>query len=167
MEIYNEPVGEALVHVLAYALMPNHFHLVLMQKTDGGISLFMKKIATAYAMYFNLAHEHTGVVFQGRFRSRHVDTEAYYRWLFAYVHLNPVDLVESEWKEKGIQNSDRVQSFIKNYRYSSYQDLRGLERPEQIIIARDAVPAFIKNSDDLEDMLKWERRGRILYDQLS
>jgi len=166
IEAYNRPIDKALVDVLAYALMPNHFHLILKQKSAGGITLFMKKLATAYAMYFNIAHEHSGVVFQGRFQSRLVDTDPYYRWLFSYVHLNPVDLVEPGWKERGITNIARSRAFINDYRYSSYTDLRGVARPESSILTFEAIPTFIKKSDDLEDMLKWERRGRVLYDQL-
>lgn len=160
---YDHPVGKELVDILAYALMPNHFHIVIRQKIDDGISNFMRKVATAYAMYFNLVHEHSGVVFQGRFQSRHVATEPYYRWIFSYVHLNPIDLVESGWKERGIVDKNRVEHFVGTYPYSSYLDYRGVERAERSIIALDGVPDAIRKANDLEDLLKWERRGRFLY----
>jgi|SRR3989344_7510894 len=161
--IYERRVDKALVDILAYTLMPNHFHLILLQKCEGGISLFMKKLATAYAMYFNVVHEHSGVVFQGRYQSLHIDTEPYHRWIFSYVHLNPVDLVESGWQEQGIVNVRRTRHFMKNYHYSSYLDFCGRERQEKVIVNLQAVPWYIRKNNDLEDMLKWERRGRKLY----
>ena len=163
MDVYTEEVvDKALVDIFAYALMPNHFHIVVRQKTDDGISLFMKKMATAYAMYFNAVNNHTGVVFQGRFQSRHIDSEAYHRWIFSYVHLNPVDLIESGWKENGIRDHEAIREFIENYRYSSYVDYCNTKRSERIILS-DEAPAFLKKTRDLDEMLKWERKARALY----
>lgn len=53
-ETYGFDRGETLVDIGAYCLMPNHFHLLLREKNEGGISLFMKKLSTGYSMYFNL-----------------------------------------------------------------------------------------------------------------
>ena len=147
----------------AYALMPNHFHLVLAQKADEGISTFMKKLATAYAMYFNIVHEHSGVVFQGRFKSRHISSEPYYRWIFSYVHLNPVDLVEPGWKEQGVRDIPRVKRFIEAYQYASYLDHRGIDRLEGVIVSLNAIPTDIRKTDDLHDMLTAEKQGRFMY----
>ena len=100
--MFSEVVDGSLVSVLAYCLMPNHFHLVLRQKNQDGITLFMRKLATAYAMYFNTKYDHSGVLFQGRYKSKHVNTDAYLRWIFSYVHLNPLEIIQPEWKERGI-----------------------------------------------------------------
>src|SRR3990167_7803221 len=79
IDLLEEYVDQSLVDIFAYTLMPNHFHLVLRQKADNGISTFMKKLATAYSMYFNIKYKHSVVLFQGRFKSRHVGDEAYFR----------------------------------------------------------------------------------------
>src|SRR3989344_2030506 len=100
--MFSEVVDGSLVSVLAYCLMPNHFHLVLRQKNQDGITLFMRKLATAYAMYFNTKYDHSGVLFQCRYKSKHVNTDAYLRWIFSYVHLNPLEIIQPEWKERGI-----------------------------------------------------------------
>ena len=153
----DEAPDKSLVSILVYSLLPNHFHIVLSQKTDNGISTFMRKVATAYSMYFNKKYEHSGVLFQGRFKNSHIDNDPYYRWIFSYVHLNPIDLVEPGWKEEGIRSPDNVRKFISSYPYSSYADYAGSEsRPERSLLAIDQAPDFLKQQNDLEDLLKWQ-----------
>ncbi|MBI5816846.1 MAG: transposase [Candidatus Yonathbacteria bacterium] len=52
--------GDTLVDIGAYCLMPNHFHLLVREKREGGISLFVKKLATGYSMYFNKKNDRIG-----------------------------------------------------------------------------------------------------------
>ncbi len=158
-----ESPGTPLVDLFAYALMPNHFHVVLRQKTDGGISAFMQKICTAYSMHYNLKHQHSGTLFQGRFKSSHVNTEPYFRWIFAYVHLNPLELIEPGWKEGKVNNSTAARKFMAEYRYGSYQDYSIGERPERAILAYDDAPDFLKTQNDLEEALEDFERGRVLH----
>ncbi|MDE2001122.1 MAG: transposase, partial [Patescibacteria group bacterium] len=58
-----------LVEILAFCLMPNHYHLLLRPKLDNGISLFMRKLNMGYAKYFNQKYERNGTLFQGRYKS--------------------------------------------------------------------------------------------------
>ena len=67
--IFEEEKEKPLVSILSYCLMPNHFHLILYEHTENGISKFMGKLLTAYSMYFNKKYAHSGVLFQGRFKS--------------------------------------------------------------------------------------------------
>src|SRR3989344_4623952 len=83
---------ETLVDIGAFCLMPNHFHLLLREKEDGNISLFMKKLLTAYVMYFNKKYERTGSLFEGKFKSEPVREDNYLKYLFSYIHLNPIKL---------------------------------------------------------------------------
>lgn len=144
---------KSLVDLLAYSLMPNHFHLVLRQKSENGISVFMKKVATAYAMYFNTRYEHGGVLFQGRFKSRHVDTEPYFRYIFAYVHLNPLSLFEPGWEEVGVQDLQKAREYVNTYPYSSFCDFVGNSRPQRALLSLEAAPEFLKSQNDLEELL--------------
>src|SRR3989338_8181275 len=75
MSFGNIERGESLVAVGAYCLMPNHFHILVKEITQGGLTSFMGKLATAYSMYFNKVHERIGPLFQSRFKAEHVDRE--------------------------------------------------------------------------------------------
>ena len=77
-----------LVEVVAYCLNPNHFHLILQQKTEGGISEFMKRLLGGYTKYFNLKNERTGALFQGKFKAVHINNDNYLYHLSTYVNLN-------------------------------------------------------------------------------
>lgn len=112
VELYSgsTPVeNEPLVEIVAYCLNPNHFHLILRQVTDGGISEFMKRLSGGYTWYFNNKYERSGSLFQGRYKSVHVGTNEYLLQLSVYVTLNfrahsysgstPVDLIRSSWDE--------------------------------------------------------------------
>jgi len=89
-DIINLERKETLVDIGTYCLMPNHFHLLIKEKRAGGISEFMKKISTGYSMYFNKRYERTGRLFEGTFKSVHADSDEYLKYLFAYIHLNPI-----------------------------------------------------------------------------
>ena len=121
--------GWPLVDIVAYCLMPNHFHFILSPKLKEGISLFMQKLGTGYTMYFNKKYGRTGVLFEGTFKSIMIEDESYLLHLTRYIHLNPVELIEPDWKEKGIENWDRVNRFLEKYRWSSYMCYIGKEEP--------------------------------------
>ena len=77
-------------HVLAYALMPNHVHLVIEPSEEASFSDVMRQQGTRYAHYFNQRYRHIGHVHQGRFYSNWVNQEPYLLEVTRYVHLNPV-----------------------------------------------------------------------------
>ncbi len=81
---YGYERGNTLVDILAYCLMPNHFHVLICGKNDGDVSLFMQKLSTAYSMYFNKKYKRTGGLFEGTFKAKHADTDEYLKYLFAY-----------------------------------------------------------------------------------
>lgn len=82
------PVQQALVEILAYCLMPNHFHLVLRQVVDGGITTYLSRAQNSYSRYFNVKHDRVGTMFQGRFQAVVVRTDEQLLHLSRYVHLN-------------------------------------------------------------------------------
>ena len=159
----SEIPDKGLVEVLAYCLMPNHFHLVLRQKSENGISSFLKRLLTGYSMYFNLTNEHSGTLFQGPAKSRLVDNEAYFRYIFAYVHLNPLALIGYEKQKHSIEKT-KMREFLNSYPYSSFYDYNVANRPEKTVLALDSVPDFLKASNDLEDLLRWEEGGDLLQE---
>lgn len=126
--------SENLVSVVAYSLMPNHFHLLIKEQVDGGISKFMGKLLTAYVMYFNTKYKRSGPLLVRPFRSVHVSQDIHFQHLLSYIHLNAVDIVEPRWKEKGIINHKNAQKFLDNYEYSSYPEFRGIKRNQSGIV---------------------------------
>lgn len=151
---YIEP-GEVgrLTEIAAYALMPNHIHLIVREREKGGISKFMLKLMTAYSTYFNLKHKRSGPLFTRPFRSKHLDTDEYARWAFSYVTLNPLALFQSDWEERGVQDISAAGAFLRTYRFASFLDYLDAPRPESIILAKDALPLAL-DMRDMDSMLK-------------
>jgi putative transposase len=79
-----------LVEIICYCLMPNHFHLVVKQLVENGISIFLSRFTDSYTKYFNIKNERVGPLFQGTFKSVHVETENQLLHLSRYIHLNPL-----------------------------------------------------------------------------
>lgn len=77
------------IDLLAFALMPNHIHLQIKQKTSRGIVKLMKRLTTAYVMYFNRKYERVGSLFQNRYKAALIETDGYLLHLSRYIHLNP------------------------------------------------------------------------------
>lgn len=82
--------GQVEVKVLAFCLMPNHFHLLVKQEKDDGISRFISNISNSYSKYFNTKHKRLGPLFQGAFKAVRVETDEQLIHLSRYIHLNPV-----------------------------------------------------------------------------
>ena len=145
--------GETLVDVGAYCLMPNHFHLLIKEKVENGISEFMKKISTGYSMYFNKRYERTGGLFEGTFKATHANDDEYLKYLFAYIHLNSVKLIEPDWKENGIKDKNAANVFLKGYEFSSHVDYLGVERTESLVLNRRVFPEYFSTLKDFNDMI--------------
>ncbi len=79
---------QKLVEIICYCLNPNHFHFILKQKENNGISEFMKRLGGGYTNYFNHYYKRSGVLFQGKFKSVHIETNAHLLYLSAYINRN-------------------------------------------------------------------------------
>jgi len=135
-----------LVEIMAYCVMPTHFHLVLKQLLENGITIFLKNLLDSYTRYFNIKYDRKGPLWQGRFKSVLVDNNDYLLHLTRYIHLNPVvdELVEKpeDWNYSSYQEyvnpgSDGLCSF------SEYIELR----PEE-------YKKFVENHKEYLDSLK-------------
>lgn len=123
---------EILVDVHAWVLMRNHYHLLLSERREGGISLFMRKLNVGYANYFNERYQRSGTLFQGRTKKIHIETDAYFLYILHYIHLNPLDYLEGaqEWRVRDASKTagvgfSQLQKYLHQYRWSSYQDYLG------------------------------------------
>ena len=103
MEVFNsvKPIGslfeqsfqkektkKSLVDFIAYNLLSNHFHFILKEITEGGISEIMKRLTGGYTWYFNNKYKRTGSLFQGTFKGKHINSNEYLLHLSVYVNLN-------------------------------------------------------------------------------
>lgn len=114
--------------ILAYCLMPNHFHLLIKQNTEVSIGMLINKVCTSYASYFNKKYSHIGNVFQDTFKAKIVENDSYLKYLSAYIHNNPPN--------------------PQNYVYSSYPEYRGVRngnlcRTEKILGLFDSRKEYI------------------------
>jgi len=86
----SSPEGNApLIDVLSYCLMPTHFHLLVQQRNERGVSHFMQRVLNSYTRYFNTRHVRPGPLFAGGFRSVRVSTDHQLLHVMRYIHLNP------------------------------------------------------------------------------
>jgi putative transposase len=121
------------VDIICFCLMNNHFHLLLRQVTDNGITKFMTNFQNSYSRYFNLRHNRKGVLFEERFKSVLVETDEQLLHLSRYIHLNPY----SAGMVKNI-------SELENYFWSSYPEYlrrrKGFCKPETILNLLEPAP---------------------------
>ncbi len=104
------------VELLAYCLMPNHFHFLIRQSTDRGIAEFMQSLILKYVLYFNKKYKRVGSLFQGRYKTVLITNEDQFTYITKYIHRNPIDLLPSRPGLEGLAD----------YKYSSYGNYLGL-----------------------------------------
>jgi len=171
IDAYEFNKGDPIVSIGAWVLMPNHFHLYLTisprpglgeksSEKKNAISGFMHKLLTSYVSYLNKKHERTGSLFEGPFKAVHVKGDRQAKYLFSYIHLNPVKLIESGWKDKKIKNVRKTLNFLNNYKWSSYLDYKGVERSQGKIITPEDFPIDFQNTKDFDrEILDWLEYG--------
>jgi len=156
---YKSPLSEVrprtkMVEVLAYCLMPNHYHLMLRQIVDGGITLFMRKLGTGYTMYFNTLNDRSGALFQGKFKSVTVERDAQLRYLPHYIHANPLDDSRGDLvAQLARYNFSSAPTYLGNNPYDAVTDTEFIRTlyPEGYEAAlRDWLIA--KNPDDIREV---------------
>ncbi|HCC83699.1 TPA: hypothetical protein DEP96_02530 [Candidatus Uhrbacteria bacterium] len=105
-------LGKPIIAVSSYCLMTNHFHLSLLQMADGGVSAYVNHVCMSYSLYFNKKYKRTGCLFAGRFKTKHINNDAYFLHLTRYIHRNPIDIVRGH--------------SLESYPWSSYPTYLGL-----------------------------------------
>ena len=151
---------EPLVSVVVYTFNPNHFHFILKQEVDGGISEFFKRLLGGYTNYFNIVHKRTGALFQGRFKSNLIDDEAYFLKIRPYAHMN--NLVHDIPKEK----MHLVLSSEKEYDTSNFK-LVSEKEAKELLDFYGGNENFKKESMEVINIIREERgRTSLLDDDL-
>jgi len=139
-----------LVDLVAYCFMPNHFHLLIQQRTEERISNFLSRFTNSYTRYFNTKRSRIGPLFQGRFKAVRIEGEEQLIHVSRYIHLNPYSA--------GMVNSA---SALSGYTYSSYPEYLGLS-PYPVcqkvavlsIVPRDVYSRFVVGHADYQRELQ-------------
>jgi putative transposase len=148
--------NQTLVDIGAWCLMPNHFHILVREKSEGGITIFLKKLSTAYSMYFNKKYDRVGALLQGTFKAEHANHDNHLKYLYSYIHLNPVKLKNPNWKNISLKDVDKTRKYLANYKYSSYLDYLGDDRPENNILNMEVFPEYFESKKDFDgEMIDW------------
>ena len=140
-----------LVEILKWSLMPNHFHLLLYEKTEGGILEFTKRLGNAYTKYFNLkVGNRSGYLFQNSAKIITIQDEKHFPYIPIYIDLNAADLVPRSFKQK--------LDFLKSYEWSCLKNYYG-EREDEEIVNRELFYKIFETDStryekDLEGFLK-------------
>lgn len=128
--------SKKIVDIICYCLMPNHFHLMLKQLVDGGITEFVSKVSNSYTKYYNTKHNRVGPLLQGEFKAVLVESDEQLTHLSRYIHLNP-----------------KVSLLIKDlddFEWSSYKEYLGLASG---FCAKEEVLGLFKNSQSYKQFV--------------
>lgn len=129
--------NEKIIEIISYCLMPNHFHLLIKQLKEGGISEFMRKISDGYTKYFNTKYNRIGPLFQGAYKSVLIESDQQLTHLSRYIHLNPrVSLLTKD---------------LNSYIWSSYSDYIGLRSGN--LVNKDEILGFFKDQKAYEQFV--------------
>lgn len=119
------------VSLICYCLMPNHYHIVLKQLVDGGVTHFMRRLTNAYVKYFNARNDRVGGLFEGKMKAVSIDRDEYLLHLSRYIHVNPYKIVDD----------------LGSYQYSSYNDYLNTEKRRDWINAKEVLDFFSENEE--------------------
>lgn len=154
IDVWDFDRGNPVISIGAWVLMSNHIHLLITiphsnspvpgtgEKKESSISFFMRKLLGSYTKYFNKKHGRAGGLFESKFKAAHVDSDEYLKYIFSYIHLNPVKMIDSEWKEKGIRDIEKAKGFLRGYQWGSYLDFLGTERRGKVILNTEDFPEY-------------------------
>ena len=116
----------------------------------------MRKLLTSYSKYFNKKYKRTGGLFESKFKSVHIKNDFQAKYIFSYIHLNPIKLVDSKWKEKGIKDFKKAIRFLEKYIWSSYLDYKNTKRSQNKILNKEVFPEYFQNIKDFDaDIKEW------------
>ncbi len=131
--------GEKQVETICFCLMPNHFHFLLKQVKDKGVSRFLSNFQNSYTRYFNKRHDRTGPLFLDQFKAVHIETDEQALHVHRYIHINPY----TSYVVKTIQE-------LTVYPWSSFPEYLTHERG---FIEKDLVMAFFKNLEAYREFI--------------
>ena len=123
--------------------MPNHYHILVspIQEDSNDLSRFFTKLNVGYAKYFNIKYDRKGALFETRFKRIEVNSESHFIHLPYYIHSNPLDMTDHDWRKRRVENATAALEFLENYSWSSHKDYLGKEN-FPLVTQRDFLLEF-------------------------
>lgn len=147
--------GKRLTDIISYSIMPDHYHLLLREKSEGGITDFIRRCNTSIAKYINTKFNRTGPLFEGNFKSKHVGSNEYLLHLSVYIHLNPLDFLSNkDWRFNKIKNWQSEKEKLLNYPLTSLMAFLKKDHLNQIISGEKIITGQFKNCEEYEEYLR-------------
>lgn len=138
------PEREKIVDIFAYTLMPNHFHLLVRERQEGGISLFMKRLGQSMTNYSNTKYKEKGSLFQGAYRSKTIEDDDYLRYVAVYIMVkNTFELYPYSGLTAAQRNFDKVWEWAIKYKFSSFGDY--VQQKKSLILSDNTLMKEITN----------------------
>lgn len=145
-------VRERLVDIHSFCVMKNHYHLLVSERLEKGISLFMQKLNMGYTKYFNERHERSGALWQGKYRKVLIERDAHFLYIPFYIHLNPLDYAVPEWRKGAVSDAHKALKSLYAYRWSSHLDYLGV-RNFPSLIRTDVLSPILGTQVDYENKI--------------
>lgn len=141
-------IRECLVDIHAWCLMKNHYHLLVSERVEGGLTLFLRKLS-GYGRYFNERHERQGILLQ-KSKKILIDNNAHFNYIFHYIHLNPLDHMKEmeDWRIRNgnnITDAQKALQYLEQYKWSSFLDYCGKNNFPSVInknLSKDLFPNY-------------------------
>ncbi|TAJ13230.1 hypothetical protein EPO56_03355 [Patescibacteria group bacterium] len=159
-DVTDKHTRNRLVDIHGWCLMKNHYHLLLSERVEGGMSLFLRKLNVGYANYFNKRYERTGTLFQGRTKKIRIEHDRQFNYILHYIHLNPLDYLKGTkgWRirAKGsyIKSSKAALAYLEKYRWSSYLDYCGIKNFPSILTTNFFSESFPEYKKEISIYLR-------------
>lgn len=146
-----------LVYFLDFSLVANHYHFHLISADDNTIPLYMQKLNGGFGKYFNTKYKKRGPIFEGRYKSVRIETDFQSNAVSRYISIiNPLDVYQPGWREKGLKNLKESFNFLNNYKFSSFPDKIG-KRNSKILAPKKILNKYFpwtENKDNYANFVK-------------
>lgn len=148
-----------LVDIHGWVLMKDHYHILLSERIENGISLFFRKLNVGYANYVNERYERKGTLFRSRTKKILIEDQSHFLYILHYIHLNPLDYLPDaeKWRlrsKDGIRNVDEALEYLDSYRWSSYLDYIGKKNFPSVLTTSLFKDALGDYHDSLVEYLR-------------
>lgn len=124
--------AQPYVSILSHCLKDNHFHLLLLEQLEGGVSKFMQRISRSMAANFNAKYEGSGALFQGPYRARIIDNDRHLQYLSVYINIKNVFEAYPGGLAAALDNFDDAYTWAIQYSFSSTADFAGKRKSSLI-----------------------------------